>query len=201
MIIYSPNKSDGWAQSLKGIQAEEVVLSTTAITGVGSWFGFNAANKRVVINLPNMTTADRFSFYQSSGTPYAGESDFGDFNLSKLATVKEGAFMYFYCKGVLDLPSAVTISNKAFSLCCYMTEVRLGAEKKTLKNLYSQAFSGSSTTSINHLKRVVLGGAPGFTFKTTNVFQYQPLEEVEFTGAVPEFSPPEPAGRTRRSRQ
>ena len=48
--------------------------------------------------------------------------------------------------------------------------------------------SGSSTTANNHLKRVVLGGAPGFTIKATNVFQYQPLEEVEFTGAVPEFS-------------
>ena len=187
VIIYSTNKSDGWAQSLKGIEAEEVVLSTTAITGVGAWFGLGTLNKRVVLNLPNMTTADRFSFYQNGGKPDAEESDWADFNLSKLANIREGAFKYFLCKGALDLPSAVSISNQAFHICYYMTEARVAAEKKTLKYLYSQAFAGSSTTANNHLKRVVLGGAAGFTFKATNVFQYQPLEEVVFTGAVPEF--------------
>ena len=174
VIIYSPNKSDGWAQSLKGIEAEEVVLSTTAITGVGSWFGLANINKRVVLNLPNMTTADRFSFYQNGGKPDAEESYWADFNLSKLASIREGAFKNFHCKGVLELPSAVSISNQAFHLCYYMTEARVAAEKKTLKYLYSQAFAGSSTTANNHLKRVVLGGAPGFTFKATNVFLYQP---------------------------
>ena len=187
VIIYSTNKSDGWAQSLKGIEAEEVVLSTTAITGVGSWFGLANINKRVVLNLPNMTTADRYSFYQNGGKPNAEESYWADFNLSKLANMREGAFKNFQCTGVLELPSAVSISNQAFHLCYYMTEARVAAEKKTLKYLYSQAFAGSSTTANNHLKRVVLGGATGFTFKATNVFLYQPLEEVEFTGAVPEF--------------
>ena len=187
VMIYSTNKSDGWAQSLKGIQAEEVVLSTTAITGVGSWFGLANINKRVVLNLPNMTTAERFSFYQNGGTPNAEESYWADFNLSKLANMREGAFKNFQCTGVLELPSAVSISNQAFHLCYYMTEARVAAEKKTLKYLFNQAFAGSSTTSANHLKRVVLGGAAGFTFKTTNVFQYQPLEEVEFTGTMPEL--------------
>ena len=187
VIIYSPNKSDGWAQSLKGIEAEEVVLSTTAITGVGSWFGLANINKRVVLNLPNMTTADRYSFYQNGGKPDAEESYWADFNLSKLASIREGAFKNFHCKGVLDLPSAVSISNQAFHLCYYMTEARVAADKKTLKYLFTQAFAGSSTTANNHLKRVVLGGAAGFTFKATNVFQYQPLEEVVFTGTMPEF--------------
>ena len=189
VIIFSPNKADGWNQSFKGVSsAEEVVVESTGMTSATSWLGFGNTNKRVVLNLPNLTTASATSFYQNNGQFYATEAGDSDFSVPKLATVHTSAFAFFCFRGLIDLPSAVVISNTAFYRCNNMTEVRLGAEKKTLKALYSSAFAGYSASSPGHLKRVVLGGAAGFTIKATNVFANQPLEEVVFTGAVPEFS-------------
>ena len=188
VIIYSRNKSDyNTNQSLKGVQAEEVVLSSVAsMTTVCGYLGLGKVNKRVVIDLPNLPTVNQLSFFQGGGDLWGAESDFGDLNLPNLATVHAQAFRQFDGTGILDLPSAALVSTNAFRQCRYMTEVRLGAEKKTLKALYSGAFAGPAAGG--SLRRVTLGGAEGFAFKATNVFQYQPLEEVVFTGAVPEFS-------------
>ena len=187
VIIFSPNKSDGGSQSFKGVSdAEEVVVESTGMTGATAWLGFYSTNKRIVLNLPNLTSANETSFYQNNGQYYSPEAGDSDFIVPKLATVKKAAFAYFCFRGLIDLPSAVEIYNTAFWRCNYMTELRLGAEKKTLKSLDTKAF-GVNAASDGHLKRVVLGGAAGFTFKATDVFLNQPLEEVVFTGTVPEF--------------
>ena len=187
VIIFSPNKSDGSSQSFKGVSdAEEVVVESTGLTSATAWLGFYSTNKRIVLNLANLKTADETSFYQNNGQYYSPEAGDSDFIVPKLATVKKAAFAYFCFRGLIDLPSAVDIYNTAFWRCNYMTELRLGAEKKTLKSLDTKAF-GVNAASDGHLKRVVLGGAAGFTFKATDVFLNQPLEEVVFTGTVPEF--------------
>ena len=187
VIIFSRNKSDGSSQSFKGVSdAEEVVVESTGLTGATSWLGFYSTNKRIVLNLANLTTANDTSFYQNNGQYYSPEAGYSDFIVPKLATVKKAAFAYFCFRGLIDLPSAVDIYNTAFWRCNYITELRLGAEKKTLKSLDTKAF-GVNAASDGHLKRVVLGGAAGFTFKATDVFLNQPLEEVVFTGTVPEF--------------
>ena len=187
VIIFSRNKSDGSSQSFKGVSdAEEVVVESTGLTGATSWLGFYSTNKRIVLNLANLTTANDTSFYQNNGQYYSTEAGDSDFIAPKLATVKKAAFAYFCFRGLIDLPSAVDIYNTAFWRCNYITELRLGAEKKTLKSLDTKAF-GVNAASDGHLKRVVLGGAAGFTFKATDVFLNQPLEEVVFTGTVPEF--------------
>ena len=58
--------------------------------------------------------------------------------------------------------------------------------KNTLKALFEGAIK-ASVSGAGHLKRVTLGCAEGCVVKGSNVFEYQPIEDVILTGALPTF--------------
>ena len=168
---------------MQQLNSEELVIKSTTVTTIKNW----SANtqKRLFLDLANLTSVGNYGFSGSSGT--RGEkTDFADFNLPKLATVGQCAFQRHLGIGTLSLPSATSISAQAFYGCDNMEEALLAPENNTLTTLGSQSFAAEGAAG--SLKRVTLGFAEGFSTATANAFAKQPLEVVTFTGAVPTFT-------------
>jgi len=152
------------------------------------WGGFSKNVKRIVLSLERLTTLKGYNV-GTTDMNYAGmggASDFSDINLPALQEIGRCAFGYLQCTGALDLPSAVIVSNNAFFGCNNMTAISLSAKKKTLKALFEGSIK-ASVFGAGHLKRVTLGCAEGCVVKGSNVFEYQPIEDVILTGALPTF--------------
>ena len=169
---------------------EEVVLTGSPnFTKRGNeWGGYSKNVKRIVLNLERLTTLKGYNI-GTTDMNYAGmggASDFSDINLPALQEIGRCAFGYLQCTGALDLPSAVIVSNNAFFGCNNMTAISLSAKKKTLKALFEGSIKASASGA-GHLKRVTLGCAEGCVVKGSNVFEYQPIEDVILTGALPTF--------------
>ena len=176
------DRTKGWSA------VEEVVVDSDYLTYIGSWTGLNKNIKRIVINAPNATRLDNYALNNNNSAQYypGTRSDFGDFILSKVATVGYRAVGCFACTGVLNLPAAKMLKGEAFHQCQYLQEVRLGTAANTLECISNGVFTANSFTS-GSLKRVTLGGVEGFMIGA-NVFDRQPLEEVAFTGGRPTFT-------------
>ena len=176
------DKTKGWSA------VEEVVVDSIYLTYIGSWTGLNKNIKRIVINAPNATRLDNYALNNNNSAQYypGTWSDFGDFNLSTVATVGYRAVGCFACTGVLNLPAAKMLKGEAFHQCRYLEEVRLGTAANTLECISNGVFTANWFSS-GSLKRVTLGGVEGFMIGA-NVFDNQPLEEVVFTGGRPTFT-------------
>lgn len=159
---------------------EELVVDASAVKRLYSWLGFYPSIARIVLNLPNVEEISQFAFSPNSGNYSGAETDSGEWAFPKLATVHYCALGWSNRKGVMDLPSAVVVSNRAFYNSPYLEGARLAADKRTLKFLGDGVFIGSKG-----VKKVVLGGVDGFHFGR-DVFAQAP-EEVAFTGGVPSF--------------
>jgi len=179
------NSTKGWTF------VEEVVLQKSpSFTKRGSpWNGLSRNIKRLVLDLPKLTRVDAYNYGTTDANfrGLGGASDFSDINLPALQYIGTGAFAYLQHKGALDLPSVVAITNDAFKACDNMTAVSLGAQKKTLALIRNTAFAASASGA-GHLKRVTLGCADGCILDGANIFQYQPVEDVILSGALPSFS-------------
>ena len=166
--------------------------------------GFWSYAKRIVLNVPSLVDAGGYlGFIRSSGWTYAepdtviygSESDWNDFNFPLLEQLGEGAFRYFGCQGVLNLPAIKNVKGSAFGRnyhAPYETsgkvEVLLSPDSCTLTNVGQQAF-----VYITNLWRVVIGGAPegvrfsGVTRWPQHFGMCYNLREVVFTGGTPSF--------------
>ena len=209
VILHSPNLETmqkimgGWNNAY-----EEIVFDmpkvTTKTPGTAD-DGFWSYAKRIVLNLPNVTNANRYlEFARCSSTwnpaepdtvLYASESNWDDFNFPVLETIGDGAFRLFYCSGVLNLPSVKSIGANAFYRSYSnphethgRIEVLLSPEKCTITNIGSQAFVYNT-----NLWRVVIGAPPeGVRFSGSSMYPQHfamcyGLREVVFTGGTPSF--------------
>ncbi len=173
---------------------EEIVLSSTLLTSIPAWSGPYNVSKTFVMDLPNLTSVADWSIYTQNNMYLMAKNDFSDLKLPMLATIGQGAFAQHLCSGVLTLPSAVDIKAYAFARCRNMEEARLSADAKCLTAIRADAFNANVSASglskdsgTGRLRRVVIGGASGLHIYGSSAFANNPLEEVVFTGAVPEF--------------
>ena len=192
VIVFSPEAEDVGDnnQFMKGWDpVEEVVINAVGMTRVDSWAGFAACLRRVVLNLPGVTTLADHALRGEPAWPCGG-TDVAAWDLSALKTVGTANFFHTDIGGVLDLPVVETLGGSAFEECHFLTEVRLGAEAKTVQAIGSKVLSVTDQggeRAGGRLKKLVLGGVDGFAIGA-DAFGGQPLEEVVFTGGVPTFA-------------
>ena len=192
VIVFSPEAEDVGDnnQFMKGWDTvEEVVINAVGMTRVDSWAGFAACLRRVVLNLPGVTTLADHALRGEPAWPCGG-TDVAAWDLSALKTVGAANFFHTDIGGVLDLPVVETLGGSAFEECHFLAEVRLGAEAKTVQSIGSKVLSVTDQggeRAGGRLKKLVLGGVDGFAIGA-DAFGGQPLEEVVFTGGVPTFA-------------
>ena len=193
VLLHSPqlntyDQAKGW----DGM--EELVVGASNIKELYGWLGFYPSIRRIVFNFPNVKRMNANAFASNNSAGFAGhESDAAEWAFPALEVVHYRALGWSNRKGVVDLPSAVVVSNAAFYASPYLTEARLAVDRRTLAFLGDDAFNAvDGRPAIEKytqggLRKVTLGGVDGFFFGK-NVFKGQPLEEVEFTGGVPAFA-------------
>ena len=192
VIVFSPEAEDVGDnnQFMKGWDTvEEVVINAVGMTRVDSWAGFAAYLRRVVLNLPGVTTLADHALRGEPAWPCGG-TDVAAWNLSALKTVGAANFFHTDIGGVLDLPVVETLGGSAFEECHCLTEVRLGAEAKSVQSIGGKVLcvtDQGGDRAVGRLKRLVIGGVGGFAIGA-DAFGGQPLEEVVFTGGVPTFA-------------
>ena len=192
VIVFSPEAEDVGDnnQFMKGWDTvEEVVINAVGMTRVDSWAGFAAYLRRVVLNLPGVTTLADHALRGEPAWPCGG-TDVAAWNLSALKTVGAANFFHTDIGGALNLPVVETVGGSAFEECHFLAEVRLGAEAKTVQAIGSKVLSVTDQggeRAGGRLKKLVLGGVDGFAIGA-DAFGGQPLEEVVFTGGVPTFA-------------
>ena len=192
VIVFSPEAEDVGDnnQFMKGWDTvEEVVINAVGMTRVDSWAGFAAYLRRVVLNLPGVTTLADHALRGEPAWPCGG-TDVAAWDLSALKTVGAANFFHTDIGGALNLPVVETIGGSAFEECHYLTEVRLGADAKTVQSIGAKVLSVTDQggdRAGGRLKKLVLGGVDGFAIGA-EAFGGQPLEEVVFTGGVPTFA-------------
>lgn len=192
VIVFSPEAEDVGDnnQFMKDWDTvEEVVINAVDMTRVDSWAGFAAYLRRVVLNLPGVTTLADHALRGEPAWPCGG-TDVAAWDLSALKTLGAANFYHTDIRGVLDLPVVETLGGSALEECHYLTEVRLGAEAKSVQSIGGKVLcvtDQGGDRAVGRLKRLVIGGADGFAIGA-DAFGGQPLEEVVFTGGVPMFA-------------
>ena len=192
VIVFSPESEDVGDnnQFMKGWDpVEEVVIDAAKMTRIDAWAGFPAYLRRAVLNLSGVTTLADHALRGEPAWPCGG-TDVAAWDLSALKTVGAANFFHTDIGGALNLPVVETIGGSAFEECHYLTEVRLGADAKTVQSIGAKVLSVTDQggdRAGGRLKKLVLGGVDGFAIGA-DAFGGQPLEEVVFTGGVPTFA-------------
>lgn len=192
VIVFSPESEEvgDSNQFMKEWQTvEEVVIDAARLTRIDSWAGFPSAMRRAVLRTPGLVTLADQALRGYPAWP-CGATDVADWDLSALKTLGAANFYHTDIRGVLNLPVVETLGGSAMEECHYLTEVRLGAETKSVQSIGNKVLyvtDQGGDRAVGRLKRLVIGGADGFTVGQ-DAFGGQPLEEVVFTGGVPAFA-------------
>ena len=174
VLVHSPtmtffnDKSKGWSGAGN---FEEFVIDCPNLNWGASWSGSDKQSQRIVYNFASMPTGYSNMIYSNNNNYFGGESDWSEVTLTKMTKVLKGCFSHFDAKGTLVLPAVQVVSNTAFSSCRYMEEAKLGETSKSLKQLWTSAFSDCS-----RLKRVTLGGAAAPSGKALVIHRESPFD-------------------------
>lgn len=188
VIVLSPEATlvtqftSGWTT------AEELVVTSGRQEAIHAWTPCCPTMRRLVLAMPGLTAIGEGSFFGDGYYPL-GETDVSHWNLPALKSVGY-AFWNTGLSGALSLPSVETLADWAFGDCHSLTEARLGETSKSVKSIGANVLIArdmGAGRAVGRLKRLVIGGADGFTVGA-NAFGGQPLEEVVFTGGVPAFA-------------
>ena len=194
VILFSANTENvnDYQQFMKNWDSvEEVVISASRITKFDSWAGWGTALRRIVFDASNVTSIADNALVGSADNWIGEDTDAAQWNFPALKTIGNDNFKYTDLAGALALPKVATMGNTSFYECHYLTEVRLGAEAKSVTSIGKKVLAVTDKggdRAVGRLKKLVIGGAgAGFTV-AEGAFANQPLEEVVFTGGVPTFA-------------
>ena len=188
VIVLSPEATlvtqftSGWTT------AEELVVTSGRQEAIHAWTPCCPTMRRLVLAMPGLTAIGEGSFLGDGYYPL-GETDVSHWNLPALKSVGY-AFWNTGLSGTLSLPSVETLADWAFGDCHSLTEARLGETSKSVRSIGANVLCArdmGAGRAAGRLKRLVVGGADGFTVGE-GAFGGQPLEEVVFTGGVPAFA-------------
>lgn len=188
VIVLSPEATlvtqftSGWTT------AEELVVMSDRQEAICARTSCCPTMRRLVLAMPGLTAIGEGSFLGDGYYPL-GETNVSHWNLPALKSVGY-AFWNTGLSGALSLPSVEMLADWAFGDCHSLTEARLGETSKSVKSIGANVLIArdmGAGRAVGRLKRLVIGGADGFTVGA-NAFGGQPLEEVVFTGGVPAFA-------------
>lgn len=188
VIVLSPEATLVTQFTYGWTTAEELVVMSGRQEAIHAWTSCRPTMRRLVLAMPGLREIAGNSFLGSEGYPL-GETDVSHWNLPALKSVGY-AFWNTGLSGTLSLPSVETLADWAFGDCHSLTEARLGETSKSVKSIGANVLIArdmGAGRAVGRLKRLVIGGADGFTVGA-NAFGGQPLEEVVFTGGVPAFA-------------
>ena len=188
VIVLSPEATLVTQFTYGWTTAEELVVMSDRQEAICAWTSCCPTMRRLVLAMPGLREIAGNSFLGSEGYPL-GETDVSHWNLPALKSVGY-AFWNTGLSGTLSLPSVETLADWAFGDCHSLTEARLGETSKSVKSIGANVLIArdmGAGRAVGRLKRLVIGGADGFTVGA-NAFGGQPLEEVVFTGGVPAFA-------------
>ncbi len=188
VIVLSPEATLVTQFTYGWTTAEELVVMSGRQEAIHAWTSCCPTMRRLVLAMPGLTAIGEGSFLGDGYYPL-GETDVSHWNLPALKSVGY-AFWNTGLSGTLSLPSVETLADWAFGDCHSLTEARLGETSKSVKSIGANVLIArdmGAGRAVGRLKRLVIGGADGFTVGA-NAFGGQPLEEVVFTGGVPAFA-------------
>ena len=188
VIVLSPEATLVTQFTYGWTTAEELVVMSDRQEAICAWTSCCPTMRRLVLAMPGLREIAGNSFLGSEGYPL-GETDVSHWNLPALKSVGY-AFWNTGLSGTLSLPSVETLADWAFGDCHSLTEARLGETSKSVKSIGANVLIArdmGAGRAAGRLKRLVVGGADGFTVGE-GAFGGQPLEDVVFTGGVPAFA-------------
>lgn len=190
VIVLSPEATLVTQFTYGWTTAEELVVTSGRQEAIRAWTSCCPTTmRRLVLAMPGLTAIEESSFLGTDGYYPLGETDVSHWNLPALKSVGY-AFWNTGLSGTLSLPSVETLADWAFGDCHSLTEARLGETSKSVKSIGANVLIArdmGAGRAVGRLKRLVIGGADGFTVGA-GAFGGQPLEEVVFTGGVPAFA-------------
>lgn len=188
VVVISPEATVDTQFTSDWKTVEEIVLAANGLSSIHEWTSCYPVLRRLVLKASGLVEIKGNAFLGVDCYPL-GETDVSHWNLPALKSVGY-AFWNMGLSGTLSLPSVETLADWAFGDCHSLTEARLGETSKSVKSIGANVLIArdmGAGRAVGRLKRLVIGGADGFTVGA-NAFGGQPLEEVVFTGGVPAFA-------------
>lgn len=188
VVVISPEATVDTQFTSDWKTVEEIVLAANGLSSIHEWTLCYPVLRRLVLKASGLVEIKGNAFLGVDCYPL-GATDVSNWDLSTLKTVGY-AFWNTGLSGCLSLPVVETLADWAFGDCHSLHEARLGETSKSVKSIGANVLIArdmGAGRAVGRLKRLVIGGADGFTVGA-NAFGGQPLEEVVFTGGVPAFA-------------
>lgn len=177
---------DSWDSATTPWPVEEIFAICPEATGTISAFTIGGVSKlsRVVIRAPKVATLGSGGIFGLTWCgSYCSGTDFSEWDLTGVTTVKENAFRCAYdfqATGTLNLPNVQTIGTNAFYSTRRMTGLVLGTNGLTLTKIDDTALATQTvlTDLAIGTKNLTLGSKLG----ATSVFALPKLKNLSFPG-------------------